>query len=1008
MPSLKAETSFASNTSSGSPNTPKATSPEQRDIEAIWRQVHEKVIQLAGSDPQFQIEKTLDIDGVLRRLNALQQAGKKEPEKFTYFKHIVRRTLQCIQTIGGMVADGASTVFGPSQMCYNALSFVIQAWQNYEGMFENLAELLEKCGDFLTRLDYYKDNMDANLNRLACQNLRIFVEICDRTIRLRKKSSKFMRFTKQLFLNDDGIQDLLHMMEKLNNKEVPLVNAQIFKTVMDNAGKLETALEDQRLQRKDEDWRKRRKTIAAKLGFPKNALDTDGEPIPYWQRAFDARKATLIEGTGEWIEENQIFLEWAESKLPTNPALVLQGKNRSGKTSMMANALRSLRKINHTSPTTRKALVYFFPETDRRKSDDEDTSTFIERISRVLLWQISTAYEAMSKSVANIIERTNDFDGSLDLWERLFIENKERQKDTIFYIFIDGGDSEIQLLLPLLERLCSVTDEHRPRIFLTARPETVAGWLAHSDQVHFESIPISRNNGDDIHKYINYQMDNMLITKNPDGNQDISKWRQRIHDEVYEKCGGDYFKLNNTFDKLAKVDLVEDVEKILTDAGKTRTDQIDTEIRRLNKERTRREIQEINEIILWIEGGREWFSVETMEALLSIKYRRSALAQPVANPPPVVRRTTKAGGGSPHFGSRTGSPRLGSPYAGSPHVGHAEESRKPSPVRAPAPAPAPAPASMAISLLPFSQKLQEKYGLFAITNSNNVDWRSSEYKERVPSKSFDPSSHLNAASTGPQVIQESEIEIVRHFLRNVCPQQLYDRFEFEQFFDGKIGARQKEYISLDDDNINIKIAIACLMILTDEVIRSDVRLRYYAVYWLLDHLAAVELSLADRELKAEVGPLLVQLFTEDVGIDSLFWSFDTNVSMKTWRSGEQIYLIEARSEWLYSTEGVRELLRWFNDPIVTRSITSDTGKAFLDAIKAPNANLHEVVLSRAAKVMADHLFRRIEFTRREFLAACCFLRGYLSRVSCDPCEDDEEKMTDFFQARPREVFADAR
>ncbi len=951
MPLLQTEVSFASTTSGGSPSTPKATSPEQRDIEAIWRQVHEKVIQLAGSDPQFQIEKTLDIDGVLRRLGSLQQA-KKEPDKFGLFKHIVHRTLQCIQHMGWIVADGASTVFGPSQACYNALTFVIQAWQNYEGMFENLAELLEKCSDFLTRLQYYEKNMDANLSRLACQNLRIFIEICDRTIKLRKRSTRIIRFTKQLFLNDDGIQDLLNMMEKLNNREVPLVSAQIFKKVMDNEGKLDSALEEQRLQREDEGWRKRRRAIAAALGFPRTTRDTDGEPIQHWQRTFEARKATIIDGTGEWIGQNGIFLEWAESKLPTNPVLVLHGRNRTGKTSMMANVIRSLRRMDHVGPTPRKALIYFFPETDRRKSDDEDTSTFIERISRVLLWQISTAYEAMTKSIANIIEHKHDFDGSLDLWDRLFIDNKERRKDTTFYIFIDGFDSDVQSLMPLLERLCSVTDEHRPRIFLTARPETVTGWLGSSEDLSFESIPISDHNGDDVHKYITYQMDNMLITKNPDENDDVSRWRQRIHDELYEKCGGDYFKLNNTFDKLAKVDLVEDVEKILEDAGKTRTDQIDAEIRRLNKERTRREIQEINEIVLWIEGGREWFSVEMMEAFLSLRYRRSTEVLPVSGPSaPVVRRT------------KTGSPR----------IGHVEEPPKHSP----------APASTKISLLPFSQKLQEKYGLFAITNANKVDWRSSEYKERVPSKSFDPSRHLNAASTtGPQVIQESEIEIVRHFLRNVCPQQLYDRFEFDQFFDGKIGAGQKEYISIDDDNDDIKIAIACLTILTEEEIRrSNTRLRYYATYWLLDHLKEVELSLADRELKAEAGPLLVRLFTEEVGIDSLFWPFDLGVSMKTWRGGEQIYLREARAEWVYSNEGVRELLRWFNDPVVSRSITSEVGKSFMAAVKAPNANLHEAVLSYASKAIANHLFRRIQFTRREFLAACCFLRGYLSRVS---------------------------
>ncbi|RYP10329.1 hypothetical protein DL765_008139 [Monosporascus sp. GIB2] len=960
MPPLKTESSFASITSSGggSPHTPKAVSPEQRDIEAIWRQVHEKVVQLAGADPAFQIQKTLDIDGVLRRLDSLQEAGNKQPDKFSWLKHAVRRTLQCIQTVGGIIAEGASEVFGPSQLCYNALTWVIQAWQNYEGMFENLAELLEKCTDFLTRLRYYEDNMDANLSRLACQNLRIFVEICDRAIRLRKKHTRLIRFTKLLFLNDDGIQDLLGMMEKLNNKEMPLVNAQIFKTVMDNAGKLDLALEEQRQQRKDEDWRKRRKAIAAALGFPRNAVDMDGEPIQHWLRAFGAHKAALVDGTGEWIEQDNVFLEWARSKLPTNPVLVLQGRNRSGKTSMMTNVLRVLRRMDLTNPTSRKVLVYFFPEADRRKSDDEDTSTFIERISRMLLWQIATAYEAMTKSVANIIERTHDFDGCLDLWERLFIENKERQKDTTFYICIDGIDSEIQSMLPLLEKLCSVTDDRRPRIFLTARPETVTGWLTHAKHIHYETLPISERNGDDVHKYINYQMDNMQITKNPDRHEDISRWRQMIHDELYAKCGGDYFKLVNTFDRLSKVDLVDDVMTILRDAGKTRTDQIDAEIRRLNKERTRKEIQEINEIILWIEGGREWFSVETMEALLSVKHRRSLETPRLPRPPLPVRK------------SKNGS---------SPRIGLVEEPQEKSL----------APASLAISLLPFAQKLQEKYGLFAITSSNTVDWRSSEYKERIPSKSFDPGHSLNAASsTGPQVIQEAEIEIVRHFLKNVCPSPLYNRFEFEQFFEGKIGARQKEYISVDDDNENIKIAIACLTILTEEEVRSDTRLRYYAMYWLLDHLTEVELSLADRELKAQVGPLLVRLFTEKTGIDSLFWSFDTDVSMKTWRSGELKFVREARSEWLYSTEGVLELRRWFNDPVVARSVTSEAGKSFLAGIKeAPNAKLHEAVLSYAARCMADHLFRRIEFTRRQFLSACCFIRGYLARL--DPVRSSE-------------------
>lgn len=95
--------------------------------------------------------------------------------------------------------------FGPSELCFNALNFVIQAWQGYQGIFEELAGLLEKCAEYLGRLEYHVHaGMDAKLSKVACQHLLLFVEICDRTVKLRSRRRKLLAVVKILFLQDNG------------------------------------------------------------------------------------------------------------------------------------------------------------------------------------------------------------------------------------------------------------------------------------------------------------------------------------------------------------------------------------------------------------------------------------------------------------------------------------------------------------------------------------------------------------------------------------------------------------------------------------------------------------------------------------------------------------------------------------------------------------------------------------------------------------------------------------
>lgn len=64
---------------------------------------------MAGGD-RAMIKPGLSIDEVLYCLDDAQADDKKAAGKYGAVKKIFNQTLQCIQTIGGIVADGASQV----------------------------------------------------------------------------------------------------------------------------------------------------------------------------------------------------------------------------------------------------------------------------------------------------------------------------------------------------------------------------------------------------------------------------------------------------------------------------------------------------------------------------------------------------------------------------------------------------------------------------------------------------------------------------------------------------------------------------------------------------------------------------------------------------------------------------------------------------------------------------------------------------------------------------------
>ncbi|KAL2809195.1 hypothetical protein BJX63DRAFT_370382 [Aspergillus granulosus] len=890
------------------PPLERRTSALRGEIVEIWSQVQNRVIQLAGGDVS-KIQANLTIEGVLSCLDKAQDQSEK---KDSGIRGAFETTLQFIETVGGVVSTGASEVFGPSELCFNALSMVIQAWQGYQGVFESLATLLEKCGQYMSRLQYYiEGGMDAKLAKVACQHLQLFVEICDRAIKLRRsKRRKLIVFTKLLFLNDNDIEDLLTKMDGLVDEEGRLVAAQTFsfasETVVSTRenlaisravnSKLDMLIANRSDSLKESDTRRRKERILETLAFDENKLDQDRkEPDPYWQRIYYNYRKCVVPGTGEWIFQEPEFRAWEKGNRESPCILAIEGTEGSGKSYLTSTIIRRLRnRSSAESSDSRTLLAFYFVEGDSK--EELKRTNHLDVIAKSLIWQFVQADVSYMKSVANICDQNRDMDPH-EVPGRLLFENKDigQTIDANFFIVIDGlNDIVGDTFITFLENALSSSAFHRKiRILLTGRPRAFEQ-ISANKEIAYKTIHISERNRSDIEMYIESRMDKIEALRNKK-RLGVPALRKKISESLCDKTDGDYFRVHTILKRISNLDYVNDIDQVLENAGRERSQQIQAEIESLNSTRNSKEIAEINEIILWILYGREWLHPQQMSAVLYTK---------------------------------TGE----------------------------------------LSLLTLEAKLQIKYTIFEVDSDGDIDFRSYEIVELIPEGNQHSDEDLRQAS---KRILPEEVDIVRHFLRTVCPPSLYQKFDFESVFEQKLRHTGSFIYRDDKDTAETKLAVSCLRILTEDCDERREILRPYAVNYFYQHLAAVDLSLVDRQWKRQVGPLLLRLFTDDGSTDALLWTNDPDsASNFAWM---------ARTAWLEGTGGVTATVRWLRESAAVTDISKDEARSWISTL-TNSPSPEKDLLNILAKRMVVHWLRE-QTPQTLAVYAFSFIFGAIKKIN---------------------------
>ncbi|KAJ0279969.1 hypothetical protein CBS470a_008995 [Colletotrichum nupharicola] len=903
-------------------NGTAVVSDEDKKIGAILQEVRKRVTLMAENknvkEKQITFKQELELKDIRTFLDGAHQAALKN-ESTTALrsaKTVFDRTLEGVQTIGSIVASAASFAVGePANMCYNALTFVICVYQGYNGIFESLAQLLVGFVGFFGRFENYItiERLDIKLKLVACEQLNLFVDICDYALNLRHSTFLKAKAVVKIFLfKDDGVQGFMQRMQCLDKEESGLIQTETLavahnldKTLQDSKNSLKDwtktfedwkehvmkslieQLEDRVEQRAEKDTKKWKQMLVRVLVWPEEDLKVSSDekvPTHVWESSWQRHMAKkTVEGAGGWLDSHKVFNDWAEGKTSDAVVLGIEGAEGTGKSQLTANIITRLKqKHGQSSP-----VAYYFLERDS-KGDAASKSDTLATVTRSLIWQLAEPYLPFLKSAAGICDNKQVISDPFEMWKHILVENKDRANwNTTFFIILDGFIEEdhaksLKKLLSLLKK--SPDTCRKTRILLTGTSEWLAQ-LGPMKSMGLQTIKLGDENPKDIELFIEDRMNQMELLKDSSNNK-VSQVRQRVVDALKKATGGDYRKLDTVLTEISEKENDQEIDSCLTRAGNAAAKQITAIMQKINRKSSPQEISDMNEMVIWVTYGRGLTPLQ-LEGALALKNRASATTksatseEPQTHEPPITLFTSL-------------------------------ESK--------------------IKKRKFSLfDLTETAGQAVVTFAGSID--AEEAKKRLL-KANEPHGDGEAQHFHP-----TEVDMIEHYLKTVCPDDVYKKFGFEEFLSQK-RVRNQNRIFLDPGNAEITLALRCLQCLVEGSTEKTKLLHDYAADQLYHHLWAAEhrdpldgsekdgyLSMTDRDLRSRIGILLVQLFVQGHAIDSLFGlgrSFgDESKSVMAQRSFPQSW-----EPWIQADRGAHLMKTYFRDRAILQNINeSDLAKA---------------------------------------------------------------------------------
>jgi hypothetical protein len=890
---------------------------EDQDLSEVWPQV---VRQYEDTT-----KKKLDTKTTFKSFQLQIDADIKESttKSHQHARTVLKNVGTCLEKFGNIVAQGATTVFGPTAQCWNAISFVIQAVRGFSDMMDGFVTLMERSSAFLRRLVHFMErevgedgsHLPRLLRKPAYEILSQFLSVLRSSYKLttsKKERVKSMagivlfnsndKVAESLKLMEDhikeftraevddillGVRGLAKHLDKSDEErarhqteihEYLQATYKVGDQVLSVTQQMKTTLDGR--ASKDQQ-RENLLKIANSLGLKKAG---DWET---WSKRHSELCKTHVQGTGEWLSRDEpAFIQWADLDQHDRKVLFLKADSGFGKTHLFNYVVSHLEKKCRVARGPNQAfLAYYY------YGDDKDDS--LERCIGSIIYQFAAADVGYAQAVVEECGRLTSIARVEDRWNNLVLGLQHAMKGT-YFICMDGFNGRGQLdttevMTSTIARQATSPAESNGvslRLFISGNDDALSEVSQGVEGIHNivlgqhrdsarsteqagdtpEIVLLSKPlvNASDLKAVTRARIKDVCKTK-PDLKAILNEANIEL---LLEGIRGNYKNLEAKITEINACDTKGKVQDVINNTSADMNTVQRNRVKTLDALLDSRQAQVLNELLVWVAGLSYQPSTKLLESVLFFTLGEEfLLADQIATTYSSVLVIDKEG-----------------------RVGF-------------------------------------KDGLRDILSASDTSGPESAR------------SQLHA-----EAISGAEVSLCQRFIKNACDPTDYARFRFDDFFKAMA---QKVHIHLDEENaVNVTIISFCIDALFDS--RKDENLqelRDYAATSFYSHLKILVEALDDFEPSRK--------FMTDIGVKLVDLIYDPRM-IDTWFSKKNLSWL--KYDCLYQEDLIDPLLKFLKNSQVAKGYARDAEKsAWVKSVISDSASKYHI-LERVAARLASHWF----------------------------------------------------
>ncbi|KAH6609115.1 hypothetical protein Trco_002461 [Trichoderma cornu-damae] len=796
----------------------------------------------------------------------------------------IAAALRPIELMGAIVAEGASEAFPPAQGIFSAVAYLINAAHDVSSMYDSILELFDQLKDFTSRLDVYLNHAlsPALRNKLVTILATLFEVLVIATKAARH--GRLKAYFKKLVRVESPVQPALQKLNALTLGEERQVIAETYGGVAelsiktDRVESVVTQMNQSILDLRLAQQQNRSLSYRDKL---RQVL----EPTPYAEDSYAAFNKYRVQGTGDWLLEDEGLTSWLRGE---TRHLWICGNPGTGKSFLTSRVITwGLENLPH--------LGYFF------FSDNDPETRSVLQALRDVAYQLSESDAFYAEKLARQLHSSDDIKTVPSAFRRLFAQPLlDGDRDKNIYIFLDGIDEADQGDIEQLLSLLAPQDESEPAPRLKIQfAFTGRSYLA--DMVSFTLDPNAIGQvfttiyvtpdriADDVSAFISDGVrHSRILSRSPDD------FKQEIIESMKKQVGGLFILAKFMLNEINQKRHPSSILKSLQSFPKEINGMLNETLASLSVTISEEDARDLNEMLQWVSCAEESLTLEQLEAALIMKF----------GDPPLRLEESLRGQYACFFAleredglttddllkdfartQREVHPEKNSSRDKSPRPRGLSSSNTSSPSHRPGPA-----GGGGISSYPTSPPA---------------------------SKMSSPPRHFSPARSPGIVDAPNEID----FRSN--PSTTYVTFSHtsvRQFFrDGNtntIHATKGEGVMVGFDMMTARINIlkTCLRIFNDkpwfdcqELGHGEEAIKQYAAWYWQEHLAALDPGMVPSEHKKELGMRIYNMLTAENVI------YDWSIMYEKNNEGLEVL----------TDSNIQGLRKWLNDPEIFASLTAE-------------------------------------------------------------------------------------